>query len=622
MRLVVTARPTPTESLMGFVLRLTELNGYPSTSYVLAAMGKEWYLPNVGRLDAARLATLAGLGQGDIERLTHRPAERPRAYVRVYGSDLPSYEVNLRHPKVCPTCVAEGRPCEAFWDLAQAAVCPVHQVHLLSECPGCSKRLLWARSKVRQCKCGFDLAAAPVAPVTPALSELMAVLRSRVYQDQALAPLPPAMSHLAHLDLRRLCKLIWVMSGVVHQARGGRRAPKARCHYRDQLDVVAGALTNWPVGFRDFLTATYEDVLQNAEELPRFPNVFSWLLVRLIKNDEGERSGFEFLERQVYRFGAQHWTRGSMARDEDSQRLVPERVRWGTMGEACEATGLHPLTLKKRIASGEIKIRRIKKSSNRAIVVDLDSIRSLQLTQYPAVSIRDAAPRIGVSIETLKALRDCGVIKEDYRSAFPGSLTHEDVEAFAEKVRDLGSNRRALNAPDVTTLDAAFSAWTASPKEKATLLARLLADPARVLGRKRGHGAGRLQVSEAVVSDYFRDARRGAAACLSVTQTAERLGCTEAVVTWLKRGGHLKTRRQHGRDMPCLASVIAFDKNYEALARTAERLGTTAKAAYARLNFAAFDHVTVRTTQYSTVFVHRRHATAIRAALAGGARRP
>lgn len=622
MRLVVTARPAPTESLMGFALRLTELNGYPSTSYVLAAMGKEWYLPNVGRLDAARLTTLAGLGQGDIERLTHRPAERPRAYVRVYGSDLPSYEVNLRHPKVCPACLAEGRPCEAFWDLAQAAVCPVHQVHLLSECPGCSKRLLWARSKVRQCKCGFDLATAPVAPVAPALSELMAVLRSRVYQDQAVAPLPPAMSQLAHLDLRRLCKLIWVMSGVVHQARGGRRAPKARCHYRDRLDVVAAALTNWPVGFRDFLSATYEDVLQNAEELPRFPTVFSWLLVRLIKNDEGERSGFEFLEREVYRFGAQHWTRGSMARDEDSQRLVPERVRWGTMGEACEATGLHLLTLKKRIASGEIKSRRIKKSSNRAIVVDLDSIRSLQLTQYPAVSIRDAAPRIGVSIETLKALRDCGVIKEYYRSAFPGSLTHEDVEAFAEKVRGLGSNRRALNAPDVTTLDAAFYAWTASPKEKATLLARLLADPVKVLGKKRGHGVGRLQVSEAVVSDYFRDARRGAAACLSVTQTAERLGCTAAVVTWLKRGGHLKTRRQHGRDMPCLASVIAFDKNYEALARTAGRLGTTAKAAYARLNFEAFDHVTVKTTQYSTVFVHRRHATAIRAALAGGARRP
>ena len=621
MRLVVTARPAPTESLMGFVLRLTELNGYPSTSYVLAAMGKEWYLPNVGRLDAARLATLAGLGEGDIDRLTHRPAERPRAYVRVYGSDLPSYEVNLRHSRVCPACLAEGRPCEAFWDLAQAAVCPVHQVHLLSECPGCCKRLLWARSQVRQCKCGFDLATAPVAPATPALSELMAVLRSRVYQDQALAPLPPTMCHLAHLDIRRLCKLIWVMSGVVHQARGGRRAPKARCHYRDQLDVVAAALTNWPVGFRDFLSATYEDVLQNAEELPRFPTVFSWLLVRLIKNDEGERSGFEFLEREVYRFGAQHWTRGSMARDDDSQRLVPERVRWGTMGEACEATGLHPLTLKKRIASGEIKSRRIKKSSNRAIVVDLDSVRSILLTQYPAVSMRDAAPRIGVSIETLKELRASGIVIEDYRSAFPGSLTHEDVEAFAAKVRNLGSGKRAIKDSGVVTLDRAFAAWTASPKEKAAVLARLLADPSMVVGKKRGSGAGRLQVSDELVSAHFQSIRSGAAACLSLITAAERLGCAAAVVTWLRRGGHLKTRMQHGREMLVLESVIEFDKKYEALARTVERLGFTAKSAYARLDFTGLDHVKVQTTQHISVFVHRRHENSLRTALVAGSRR-
>lgn len=615
MRLVVTARPAPTESLMGFVLRLTELNGYPSTSYVLAAMGKEWYLPNVGRLDAASLASLVGLGEGDIERLTHKPAERPRAYVRVYGSDLPSYEVNLRHPKVCPTCLAEGRPCEAFWDLAQAAVCPVHHVHLLSECPGCSKRLLWARSKVRQCKCGFDLATAPVAPATPALSVLMAVLRSRVYQDQALAPMPPTMSHLAHLDLRRLCKLIWVMSGVVHQAQGGRRAPKARCHYRGRLDLVASALTNWPIGFREFLSSTYDDVLQNAEELPRFPAMFSWLLVRLIKNDECSRSEYEFLEREIYQFGAQHWTRAAMARDADSLRLVPQIVRWGTMAEACEATGLHQLTLKKRIASGEIKSRRIKKNSTRAIVVDLNSIRSLQMTRYPAVSMRDAAPRIGVSIETIKALRASGMITEAYTSSFPGSLTHEDVEAFAKSVRELGSNKCAVDDPHVTTLEDAFLAWTASPKEKSDLLARLLADPTLVVGKKRGRGVGRLQVREEIVSVYFRDVRGGDSGCLPVLKTAERLGCAPAVVTWLKRAGHLKTRRQHGRDTPCLASVAEFDRTYEALARIAARLRITATAAYARLSLSDFCHVAVKTTQHSTVFVSRSDVAKVEKAL-------
>jgi predicted DNA-binding protein (UPF0251 family) len=425
------------------------------------------------------------------------------------------------------------------------------------------------------------------------------------------------MSHLAHLDLRRLCKLIWVLSGVVHQARGGRRAPKARCHYREHLDVVASALTNWPVGFRDFLSSTYDDVLRSAEELPRFQSFFSWLLVRLIKNDEGNRSDYEFLEREVYRFGSHHWTRGSMARDEESRRLLPEKIRWGTMLEACEVTGLHQLTLKKRVASGEIKSRRIRVKSTRAIVIDMESVRTFRLSEYPAVSIRDAAPRIGVSIETLKALRAEGTMVEAYRSVFPGSLTHEDVQAFVETLRGLGANKRSLNDSDVTTLDRVFSAWMASPTEKAILLARLLADHSRVVGKRRGRGIGRLQVCQAFVSDFFRDIRRGEGACLSVIKTGERLGCTAAVVTWLKRGGHLRTRRQHGRDMPCLASVIEFDQRYEALARLAERIGASAKAAYARLNFTSLDHITVATTQNSTIFVNRRHEAAIRAALSG-----
>lgn len=600
---------------MGFALRLTELNGYPTTSYVLAAMGKEWYLPKVGRLDAAGLATLAGVSEGDIDRLTHKPELRPRAYIRVYGADLPCYEVNLGHPKVCPACLLERQQCEAFWDLAQAAVCPIHQVYLVSVCPGCNKNLLWARSKIRQCRCGFDLATAHAAPATSALAELMAVLRHKVYRDGALASLPPTMSHLAHLDLRRLCKLVWVLSGVVHQARGGRRAPKARCHYREHLDIVASALMNWPLGFRDFLSTTYDDVLQSAEELPRFQSFFSWLLVRLIKNDEGNRSDYEFLEREVYRFGSHYWTRGSMARDEESQSLLPEKIRWGTMLEACQVTGLHQLTLKKRVASGEIKSRRIRVNSTRAIVIDMDSIRTLRLSEYPAVSIRDAAPRIGVSIETLKALRAAGTMVEAYRSVFPGSLTHEDVEAFAETLRGLGANKRSLNDPDVTTLDRVFSTWMASPTEKACLLARLLADHSMVVGKKRGRGIARLQVCQTVASDFFREIRQGGGTCLSVIKTGERLGCTTAVVTWLKRGGHLETRRQHGRDMPCLISVIEFDQRYEALARLAERLGASAKAAYARLNFAALDHLKITTTQYSTVFVNRRHEAAIRAAL-------
>lgn len=615
MRLVVTAKPEPTESMMGFVLRLTELNGYPTTAFVLNAMGTEWYRQTVGRLDAAGLGAIAGISQDDIDRLTHKPALQPRTYVRVYGADLPSYEVTLGRPKFCPACFSEGRTCEAFWDLAQAVVCPMHQVQLVSDCPGCGNRVKWSRTKVRQCKCGFDLGSASAVPATPALVELMAVLRNRVYLDESVAPLPPAMSHLAHLSLRRLCKLIWVMSGVVHQAQGGARAPKARHHYRAQLDVVAAALTNWPLGFRDFLSVTYVHVLQSSEELPHFQTIFSWLLQRLVKNDKGDRSTFDFLEREIYRFGAQYWTPGSMARDEASRRLLPEDIRWRTMCELSEATGLHIATIKKRITSGEIKIRRIKKNSRRGFLIDMHSIRLRPLTQYPAMPVRDAAPRIGVSIETLKELRASGVVKEVYRSRFPDSLTREDVDAFAARIRDLGRNRRAISSPDVTTLHSAFGASILSPKEKAMLIARLLAEPAVVVGKKKGRGIGSLQVSKHAVSAFLQDVRSDVPECLSVKKAADRLGCAPCVVAALKRGRHLSTIRQRGRNILCLASVVEFERKYEALTRIATPLGTTARWAYARVDFNGIEHIVAKSTQHSTVFVHRRHVKTIQGAI-------
>lgn len=603
--LVVAPRPEPTESQMGYVLRLTELNGYPTTAYVLASMGRQWYQGQIGRLDAQHLAPLAGLTQAEIDRLTHQPSERPRAYVRVYGQDLPCYEVSIRRPKICPLCLAEGRPCEAFWDLAQAAACPVHEITLATHCPACSKAFRWARAKVRQCTCGADFTEAMVSPASPALCDLMAVMRNLVYRDAGQAPCPAAMSHLAHLDLRRFCKLLWVMCGLGHRTQGGRRFPKARCHYKSQLEGVAQALANWPLGFRTFLADSYDGVIQRSEELPHFRLLFNWLLVRLVKNDQEDGSAYAFLEREVYRFGAQYWTRGAMAREGGSQSLMPTRMRWLTLSEAGEVTGLHQMTLKKRIASGQIKTRRIRKNCIRALVVDLDSICEQPLTRYPGLSIRDAAPLVGVSIETLKALRACGACDENYRSVHPGSWTREDVDAFAAKFHHLRAEKRTVLAPGVTTLDATFKTWTASPKEKAGLLVRLLADDSLVVGKRRGAGVGRLQVHEETAKAYFLGVRAGQAVCLSVKKTAERLGCTSAVVTWLKRGGHIKARRQHGRDRPCVASVEEFHRRYEAIARTAARVGATAKSAYWRLDFSKFSHITVKTTQYSTIFVRR-----------------
>lgn len=608
MKLVVTPKPLAYESLMGYALHLTEANGYPSISYVTSALNGRWYGSTIGRLDAAPLAEMAHLEPAEIERLTMRPSARPRAFVRVFGHDLPSAEVSSREPKICPLCLKEGRRCEGFWELTQAVACPRHSVELVSICPQCAKQLRWARKRTNQCKCGADLTAWPAGSVSTHLADLMGLLRAMTYRDQLGEPIPTQWRHLQHLTLRQLCKLTWTLSCVVQGDGMGRGRSKARRNYRRELNAVAHALSDWPHNFRLFLADRYNASVSNSQSLPSFHRLFAWLKDALIKNVEGGATAFQFVRDEVHRFAAQHWTRSTVARD-SSDALAPDLTfRWGTYGEACDVTGLHILTLQKLVRAGEIKSKKVATDGTRATVVDLEHARAFRQSQsrHPAACVRRAAKQVGVSIETLKAMCDSGLYQRNHRATMPQSLTVEDVAALAARLNGLLRGKRLVHAEGITSLDQALTASHASPAEKATVYERLLQDPDLVVGRRtKGPGlGGRLQVMAAAIETLVAGMRDNDV-CVTVRVAAKQLECADAVITGLKRAGHLQCRTFRGRIHPCRASVNHFDEAYESLSRVSRRMGVPIKRIYARFDFAKVQYIRVRTAQYVTMFVRR-----------------
>lgn len=605
--LVVTPRPGDTESLMGYILRLTEANGYTTLSYVLDSMHGHFYRNAIGRLDATPLMQIARLTREQVDRPTLRPQKKPKAYIRVYRNDLPIIEVTMARPKVCPQCLAATGQCEAFWDLAQAVACPVHRIMLVTTCPGCESDLTWRRQKVRECKCGQDLTKIAALPATDGLCVLMAVMRHLLYRDKNIAPYPEGMRHLAHLDLRRFCKLLWVLSCTLEKHRGGSPMPKGKSHYFSQYERIALALRDWPRGFQALLVEMYEDLVTTAARLPAFLTLFGWLMIRLIKNDEDEGSEYEFLEREAYRYGAKHWTRGALSRKGVSERLLPDEVRWGTLGEAAEMLGLHLMTVKKLIAAGHIKTRVVSDKKNRTIVVDMDCVRSQKVSRYPAVPIREAAKQVGVSIETLKAMRENGLYVTEHRSTYPGSMAHEDIEVLRARLDGLLAGKLVARGSDVITLDRAFLQWAASPAEKAEVYARLLDCTEWVVGRQTtGIGAGRLQMYVEQF-EVLIDEMRGEDASVTAQVAAKRLNCTAAVITELKRTGHLECQEYRGRVMPREKSLRQFERDYEVMSLIAKRVGISVKRVYARVDLSSVRHLRVGTKQCTTVFVHRKN---------------
>lgn len=435
----------------------------------------------------------------------------------------------------------------------------------------------------------------------------MALMRFQVYREHIDIECPPALLHLKHLDLRQLCKLTWVMSSTLHfVGENKRHAAKSRIRYDAESERVAAALADWPRGFHSLLHEMYGQSLLTAEVRPPFHKCFSWVFARLIKNDADDGAAYSFLAKEVFEFGANYWTHGALSRKEDPNVPPPGAVRWGTVGEAAEILGLHMATMKKLIDAGEIPVRRVALAGGRPFIVDLDWVRKQRFSQEPAIGLRDAAKVVGVSIETLRAMVNKGIYVAAHRSSFPGSLSREDTRELARRLGQLLVGKKPYQGSDAITLERLFFEATASPDQKAEVFSYLLENPALVVGKAAGSGIGSAQVRPDALKTILTQLH-DKPALISLFQAGQRLGCSSAVVTALRRAKHLEVTRYAGRVRLLETSVKRFGSAYESLASLCGRLGVRPLLAYKRIDLLKLKHIKVRAQGDGyTVFIDRK----------------
>ena len=136
--------PFLTESLFGYILRLSEENGYTTPwSLLLLAQIRQHEARSTG-IQVAKLAQVSNRPQTELESTSYRwPGDRPRS-CRLLGHLLTPWELAVTRPRLCPECVAEKGSIEAHFDLALMTGCPVTEGGAL-RCPGCMKPLPWFR---------------------------------------------------------------------------------------------------------------------------------------------------------------------------------------------------------------------------------------------------------------------------------------------------------------------------------------------------------------------------------------------------------------------------------------------------------------------------------------------
>src|SRR2546423_690370 len=153
-QLLKTPVPRPDESLMGYILRLTEENGYNTPSWIFELAGLRVSVAHGGKaalyradFDSDTLRSLTGLSLSEIEKLRYRIIDFGNT-IQIFNKPVSANFIRFCFPKICPACLKEDNYYRSVWDLLPYTACPTHRVILIDKCPNCDQRISWVRKKV------------------------------------------------------------------------------------------------------------------------------------------------------------------------------------------------------------------------------------------------------------------------------------------------------------------------------------------------------------------------------------------------------------------------------------------------------------------------------------------
>lgn len=196
MRLLITLNPEKEESFIGYIVRLTEVNGYETPSWIFSLSGidymeLQWKFTFVFRRSKKLeiLAQLTGSSLDDLVSLLYLPAKSQVPHEEnhdydFFGALLNRSIIRPHYPKVCPKCLAESGYSLRIWDCSLVTACPIHECMLLDTCPECRRRIRCIRNKLSICSCSCDWRDTNLTTIP---EEQLAVSR-RIYQLCAASP--------------------------------------------------------------------------------------------------------------------------------------------------------------------------------------------------------------------------------------------------------------------------------------------------------------------------------------------------------------------------------------------------------------------------------------------------
>lgn len=560
--LVATPQPYPDESSSGYLVRLTEANGYPSVMYLRHLLERKSCGQSVSASDLVQLA-------GVEADLAERIALHDRIGLASQNEDgLPPKEVAVVHAAVCPRCLDETGYCDGFWDLAQAWVCPIHREWLVRSCNSCGKNISNLRARVAHCACGTRFRQSRGSRAPGEIVEVMGMLRAAFHRSADSKSASPG--GLDSLTAAQFVRLIRRLRRYFNRADRSRYSGASRDVGKQMALIVCRALLNWPAGFQACLSKLYEEeVSSNTVSLPI--RDFD-LIVRLVQSVPS--GALDFVAAQAALFAARFLPHNRLS---SLYPYLPKGTPdiWISMADAADLLKVNARTLRKSVDGGAMEWRTIGTSpeSKDSIVISRQWVDALKQSAYSPIGLRAAGRHTGLPVETLKWLRKNNVLHNKYMTLKPLVIAIEDLDDLMFRIAELGKSLPPSCDVGALTIGTIRSHYQFGGVLLGRLLDSLLKDPRSVLGRI-GPALSDIQISEEHELAFAPGVRRDHQKWIPQDRAAEILGCSTPGIQTLLDAGYIKRRRAMARGTVCTTSLGEFSESYTLLAKVSKELGT------------------------------------------------
>jgi len=200
------------ESLMGYVLRMSEKNHFSGTQW----LSKVFKVERIHHLSRKHVPTIAWLFGEQSTSMENRYIEirmsSSMPYANFYGHCVSRpFFIRLRCPQVCARCIEEEQFTKKWWDVSLATACFRHKLFLIENCQRCKKNLNWNRPGIAICQCGFDIRESRVITSTTEaemVSEWIAAKVENIYSNMINSDYDP-LKNFSNLSLDGALRIIF-----------------------------------------------------------------------------------------------------------------------------------------------------------------------------------------------------------------------------------------------------------------------------------------------------------------------------------------------------------------------------------------------------------------------------